>query len=189
MPLRRIHITGAAGAGVTTLGRALARRLGVSHYDVDDFYWLPSDPPYRQKRAVPERLRLLGDALGRTPDAWVLSGSLDGWGDPLVPLFDLVVFLLVPKEVRLDRLRARERQRYGDDALAPGGGLHEEYVAFLEWARAYDEGTREGRNRARHEAWLARLSCPAIRFEGVLSVEDMLGRILGRETSANPAEN
>ena len=32
---RRIYITGAAGTGVSSLGRALAQRLHVSHADVD----------------------------------------------------------------------------------------------------------------------------------------------------------
>ena len=49
----------------------------------------------------------------QTSNRWVLSGSLSGWGDPLVPKFDLVVFLFVPNEVQMQRLRAREIQRYG----------------------------------------------------------------------------
>ena len=44
----RIHITGASGFGVSTLGGALAARLGCAHLDTDDFYWLPTDPPYRE---------------------------------------------------------------------------------------------------------------------------------------------
>ena len=96
-----------------------------------------------------------------------------------MPLFDLVVFLAVPTDVRLERLRARERQRYGEETLTPGERLHEQSQAFLQWAAAYDEGTREGRNRPRHEAWLVRLSCPVFRLEGVLSVDEMLSRILG----------
>ena len=46
----RIYITGASCAGVTTLGSALARALDAVHVDVDDYYWLPSDPPFSRKR-------------------------------------------------------------------------------------------------------------------------------------------
>jgi adenylate kinase family enzyme len=172
-------VTGASGAGVTTLGGALASVLSVPHLDTDDFYWLPSDPPFRHKREIPERLGLLDEALGRAPHGWVLSGSQDGWGDPLVPRFDVVVFLLVSTEVRLDRIRARSRHRYGDAALAPGGRMHEDYLAFLDWAATYDEGSQGGRSRPRHEAWLARLPCPVIRLEGVLGLDDMVNRVLG----------
>ena len=51
-----IHVTGASGSGVTTLARALAERLSVAHLDTDDFYWLPSDPPYQQKREIASRV-------------------------------------------------------------------------------------------------------------------------------------
>jgi adenylate kinase family enzyme len=177
----RIHVMGASGSGVTTLGRTLADRLAVAHMDTDDFYWLPSDPPYQCKRPVTDRLRLLHEALKAANGGWALSGSLDGWGDPFVPLFELVVFLLVPTDVRLQRLREREWLRYGQEALAYGGLLYEQHRAFLHWAAAYDDGTQDGRSRPRHEAWLARLPCPILRLEGVLSVEEMVRRILDPE--------
>jgi len=53
---RRIHITGASGAGTTTLGEHLARALRCDHFDTDDYYRLPADPPFRIKR-VSERLK------------------------------------------------------------------------------------------------------------------------------------
>jgi adenylate kinase family enzyme len=45
MKLRRIHITGASGAGVTTLGRASANALAIPHHDTDDYFWQPTRPP------------------------------------------------------------------------------------------------------------------------------------------------
>ncbi|WP_342240615.1 ATP-binding protein [Inquilinus sp. OTU3971] len=174
---RRIHITGASGSGTTTLGRALAAETGALHLDTDDVYWLPTDPPFHQKRPIPDRLALLEDAFGRT-DRWLLTGSLIGWGDPLIPRFDLVVFLIVPPALRLERLRAREVERYGAAALAPGGPMHVAYQAFLDWAEAYDIGTQVSRNRQAHEAWLARLPCPVLRIEGDTTVEDRVRRVL-----------
>jgi len=41
----RIHLTGASGCGVTTIGRALATRLALPVPDTDDYYWLPTDIP------------------------------------------------------------------------------------------------------------------------------------------------
>ena len=102
----RIHITGASGSGTTTLGAALAETFGCPHHDTDDFYWLPTDPPYREERDPVERLRLIDQALRDAP-AWVLSGSIGGWGEPLTALFDAVVFLTVPTAARIERLRAR----------------------------------------------------------------------------------
>lgn len=166
-----IHITGAAGAGVTTLGRALARRTGATLLDTDDFYWLPSDPPYAEKRPIMERLRLLHEAFETAPDGWVLSGSIGEWGQPLVPLFGLVVFVLTPTEVRLERLAAREQARFGAEACAPGGAWHQDYVGFLEWASRYETDDADGRSRAKHEAWLNTLTCPVLRLDGTRPVE------------------
>ncbi|HEY2824021.1 MAG TPA: AAA family ATPase [Gemmatimonadales bacterium] len=157
---RRIHITGASGAGTTTPGQHLAREWNCAHFDTGDFYWLPTDPPFQAKREISERLRLLSAALHG--DDWVLSGSLAGWGDPLIPLFTAVVYLEAPHEVCLARLRRREAQRYGAQNLEPGGPRYEQHVAFLAWAASYETGDRGGRSRMRHQGWLAALPCRVI---------------------------
>ena len=140
----RIHIMGASGSGVTSLGRALADALAITHHDTDDYLWQPTTPPYRDLRDIPERLRLMREMFLPRAD-WVLSGGLAGWGDPLIPAFDTVILLATPSKIRLQRLRAREAQRFGSDAVAPGGWRHEEAEDFIEWASHYEEGDREGR--------------------------------------------
>jgi hypothetical protein len=82
---------------------------------------------------------------------------LAGWGDAIVPAFDLVVFLTTPRELRLQRLRAREAMRYGADAVAPGGWRHKETEEFIEWASHYEDGDLASRSLSKHEAWLAAL--------------------------------
>jgi adenylate kinase family enzyme len=154
----------------------MATRYGHRHLDTDDFFWERTDPPYRRKRPRAERLALLRQALHEAC-SWVLSGSLCGWGDPLVPEFELVVFLAVPTPVRLARLEAREIGRYGRHAVAPGGARHQTHVEFLEWAGRYDTGGLEMRSRALHEAWLAALPCPVVRLEGNLTVAEQIARI------------
>jgi len=172
---RRVHITGASGSGTTTLGRALAGRWACQHFDTDDFLWLPSDPPYRMVRPRAERLALAQTALADR-DRWTLSGSLSGWGDPLIPLFDLVVFLTVPTEERLARLVRRETQRFGA-AVAPGGAMHDSHVEFLIWAGSYDDGDASQRSRALHEAWLAALPCPVLRLDGRGALSGLVGAV------------
>jgi len=161
----RIHILGASGSGTTTLAAAIAARHGHRHLDTDDFYWLPTDPPYQTPRPREARLALLETALAASP-AWVLSGSLCGWGDPLIPRFQLIVFITVPTDVRMQRLRTRELTRYGAEAIASGGGLHQAHVAFLEWAGRYDDADATERSRALHDGWLAAMSVPVVRLEG-----------------------
>jgi len=172
----RIHILGASGSGTTSLGQALAERLGWPHFDTDTYFWLPTDPPFQKQRPVPDRLAMLAADLD-AHSAWVLSGSLCGWGDVLIPRFDLVVFLWVPPDLRLARLREREQRRWGVE-LAPGGKMHDIHHAFMAWAAGYDAGDLTMRSRTLHEAWLARLPCPAVRLEGTESHEEHLTQVL-----------
>ena len=168
---------GASGAGVTTLGRALADTLAAPHHDTDDYYWRPTTPPFREKRPIADRLRLMEELfLGRSD--WVLSGSLDGWGDPLVPKFDLVVFLSARTDVRLKRLRDREARHFGADAVLPGGWRYQETEEFIEWASHYDDGSREGRSLIRHEAWLETVKCPVLRADGAQATAGLVGDVI-----------
>jgi adenylate kinase family enzyme len=173
---KRIHIFGAAGAGTTTLASALSAKHGHHHFDTDEFYWLPTDPPYQQPRPRSERQMLLARALAKA-DAWVLSGSLCGWSDPFLSEFELVVFLLVPTEERLARLLAREVRRYGQEAIAPGGRLYKTHVEFLDWAKRYDDGGLNMRSRALHESWIQKLPLPVVRLDGNKPVDTLLGEV------------
>ena len=175
-----IHITGASGAGTSTLGRALAARLGARHLDTDDFYWQPLEPKFTVKRPPETRVALIEAAFAdSTERGWVLSGSIGEWGRPLVSRFSAVIFLSTPTEVRLERLRMREAAMFGAEAIAPGGSRHEEFSAFIAWAAAYDEKPMTGRSRRQHEAWLKTLPCPVLRFEGTEPVEALVERAVG----------
>jgi len=66
---------GASGSGTTTLARALADHWSVPHADADDYFWLPSDPPYVEKRPESDRLALMRSVFVPR-EAWVLSGSM-----------------------------------------------------------------------------------------------------------------
>jgi adenylate kinase family enzyme len=172
----RVHILGASGSGTTTLGTALAAELDADHVDTDDYYWEPTDPPFQHPRPRSRRLKRLQARLDQSRD-WVLSGSLCGWGDPLVGRFELAIFLWVPTEVRLARLRARELARFGADAIAPGGAMHANHLAFIDWARAYDPGDLSMRSLASHQSWLEGLPCPVLQLEGEMELGAQLVRV------------
>ena len=174
----RVHITGASGSGTTTLGRALAERLGCTHVDSDDVFWLPTEPAFTQQRPAAERNATLQRLLDPASD-WVSSGSLSRWASGVEDRFDLVAFLRVPTSVRRARLQAREEQRLGAAAIAPGGPLHARHLEFMAWAERYDTAGVEQRSLALHEQWLAALPCSVIRFTGETRIEDALDGILG----------
>ncbi len=172
----RIHITGASGAGVSTLGRALATARGVALLDTDDFYWQQTVPPFQAKRPTAERLALLSAAMDR--GGFVSSGSLDGWGDPLIPRFAAVIFIRTETSLRLARLRAREALVFGAAAIAPEGPHHVDHEAFIDWASGYDRGLQSGRNLQRHIAWIATLPCPVLTLDGARPIGQVLAAAL-----------
>jgi adenylate kinase family enzyme len=166
----RLHILGASGSGTSTLAAALCARHGWKHVDTDDIFWLATDPPCAEIRPREERVTLMQAALDGARD-WIVSGSMCGWGDVFIPRFDQVVFLVVPSEIRLKRLTAREAGRYGLEAIAPGGRNHEQFIEFMAWTAQYDDGAPTMRSRALHEEWLAKLPCPVLRLEGLQPAE------------------
>lgn len=168
---------GASGTGTTTLGHALASALGVPAFDTDRYFWMPTDPPFQQIRPLNERLDLLSCDM-RRHGSWISSGSLCGWGDSLAARFDGAVFLTLNRDIRMARLVHRERERYGTAALKPGGAMHEQHRAFLDWAADYDDGGLEIRSRVGHESWIGTLRCPVLRLDSEATVADNLEAII-----------
>ncbi len=159
---QHIHIFGASGSGTTTIAQGICRKINYLHFDSDNYFWLPTTAPFTVERDRQECMDLMKkDLQGHTQ--WILSGSITGWGEILLPLFDLVVFVYVPQDIRIERLKRREIERYGDRVLF-GGDRYKESLDFIEWAAAYDVGTRNGRNLSKHEAWLEKITCPVLRI-------------------------
>lgn len=171
-----IHITGASGSGTSTLGLALAETLGIRHLDTDDFFWMPTDPPFTTQREVGARIAMLRqEAL---PDAdWVLSGSAMKWGGEFEPLYDLVVFLRIDPIVRMERIRRREEERYGE-RIRPGGDMAVKSREFMEWAESYDTAGPERRSLVAHEEWLKVVARPILRLDSSRSIGELVAEVL-----------
>ncbi len=151
--------------------------LAVRHLDVDDFYWLPTDPPFTTKRAQEDRVKQIRERQGNS--GWVLTGSFDGWGDVLISNVDLIVFLDTTTSIRMERLVAREKGRFGE-RIMPGGDMYEIHTAFRQWASKYDDPEFSGRNRTRHELWLSEQDAPVLRLDGKRNVHDLSATVLAK---------
>ena len=176
----KIHIFGASGSGVTTLGRALSAVCGNPYIDSDDFFWVPSEPPFTLKREITERNTLLENEVNSLNN-WILGGSIVNWTGLRIKSFDLVVFLYLPADLRIERLRKREVERYGDVILRDPirRKAHED---FIEWAEDYDAATGiAGRTLHAHESWLWMLDCSIMEIRGETPVEERIERILRRK--------
>lgn len=127
---------------------------------------------------------MLRDRLLPHP-AWVVSGSMLGWGAVAEPWFDLVVFLTLDPTVRMRRIRERERQRYGP-RIEPGGDMAETSQAFLAWAAAYDTAGPEQRSRAGHEAWLSERHGPVLRLDAGESADQLADAVIAAMMARQP---
>ncbi|MFW5998622.1 MAG: AAA family ATPase [Bacillota bacterium] len=182
-----IHILGPSGSGTTTLGKKLQEKLNYTHFDSDDYFWLPTDPPYQKKRSYKKRQKLLMEDIGMA-ESWIISGSFCGWGDIFIPYFDLVIYLWVPTDIRIQRLKEREKKQFGD-LIKPGGKMYQTHIKFLEWAAKYDTGDMNMRSKKLHEKWMSELSCPVLRIEGVTSLKNSIDLVLDKIDEINNQKN
>jgi adenylate kinase family enzyme len=178
--MSRIHITGASGSGTSTLGAALAARLGHPHVDADTLFWMTTDPPFTTRRPPGERHALLLRSLPVT-EQWVFSGSALKWASSLEPVYDLIVFLRLDPSARMERLRRRQAARYGARVEA-GGDMAVATADFLTWAEAYDSAGPEQRSMVLHEEWLALQTAPVLRLDSAASVQDLVVSVLSSDS-------
>jgi uridine kinase len=162
----RFLITGASGSGTSTLGSALSDSIGGVHLESDDYFWLPTSPPYQKRRDVSDRLHVLMADL-RSSGAPVLSGSIVGWGPEAEDFFDRIVFLYLDVDLRLERLKSRENERFGQ--VSP---------ELLKWASEYDSVSRQERSLAIHNEWLAQRKCRVLQLVGDMTVEERVSQVL-----------
>lgn len=167
-----IHIYSASGSGTSTLGRYLGDKLGYFFMDTDDYFWLPTDPPYTKKRDKALRLEMMKHDLAQTDKA-VISGSLVDWGEELIPLFTLALRLETNTELRIKRLKQREREHFGS-RIDVGGDMYENHQDFLQWAAAYDSGGLEMRSSAKHDDWEKLLQCKKVVLDGSRPLDENL---------------
>jgi adenylate kinase family enzyme len=175
----RLHVLGASGSGVTTLGKALADRLNIPYFDADEFYWEKSYPPFTVKRNQGERNLKLETQLNESKDC-VLGGSVMNWDDALFSKFDLIIFLYIPKEIRIHRLRKRELERHGE-VIYQDAEWNKRFEDFISWAADYDDNSGIAkRTLVAHEAWMEKSGSQIIKIFGDLTTEERVNMALAR---------
>lgn len=167
---KRIIVCGGNGAGKSTLGRKLAAAMDCRFADIEDYYFPKTDKNYiyvdaRTKEEVRE---LLWEDLKQYPK-FVLASVTGNYGDEIVSMFTGAVLIRVPKDIRMQRVRERSYQKFGDRIL-PGGDLYEREQKFFDMAA--------GRSDEDVENWVRSLSVPVIHVDGTRTVEDNVKEII-----------
>ncbi|MBI3233583.1 MAG: AAA family ATPase [Bacteroidetes bacterium] len=174
----KIHIFGASGSGVTTLGNELSKRISTPYFDCDDYFWEESELPYTKKRESEIRNRMLIADLERSKN-WVLGGSPINWGYDFLSMFDLAVFLWVPPEIRIDRVKRREYDRFGEKNFTDAQ-RSKQYDEFIEWVSGYDSNTALGKTIQLHEKYIRDLQCETFQICGDFTTEHRINLIMNK---------
>ena len=159
-----ILIFGANGSGKTTLGRALADRLGMKHIEVEDYAFEEAEIPFSVMRARADCVQRMRADIDRYGD-FVLTAVNGDFGEALEKMYRLAVWLTAPANVRLQRIEAREKARFGA-RVAPGGDMYEQQQRFRDFVCT--------RSYAHLDAWAETLHCPLLRLDGTDALDDKL---------------
>ncbi len=171
-----IHIFGASGSGTTTLGKKICEESGYTFMDTDDYFWMPTNPQFTQKRPAHERIELMTKDIDNSDNA-VISGSLMDWGDVLIPRFTLAVRIEMEQTLRIERLKQREKERFGS-RIEPGGDMYRQHMDFVEWAKAYDNGGMNIRSKRKHDEWQKLLLCRILYVNGADELDANFKKVL-----------
>jgi adenylate kinase family enzyme len=145
--------------------------LSCPYFDTDDYFWLKTNPPFRERRLPAERNTLLSNDL-HSHSNWLLGGSIIHWGEQWLTAFDVAIFVWTPPVTRITRLQKRELERYGT-IIFEDKERKRHYDAFITWASDYDFGKHNtGRTRAAHEMWMKKLACPLLRIEDEATIDE-----------------
>ena len=159
-----IIVCGLNGAGKSTLGKALAEKLNCRFIDMEDIYFPKDDPNYMYSNPRPfeEVERILLNIISEN-DSFVLASVKGNFNKDIVSHFKCAVYIEAPKETRMKRVYERSYNKFGERRLE-GGDLYEKEKAFFDFVKSKDENTVE--------VWLSSISCPIIRVDGTLPIEN-----------------
>ena len=165
-----IQICGLNGCGKSTIGKALAQKIGFHFIDNEDLFFsrTNANEPYANARSHEAVERLLMDEVREYGD-FVFSAVRGNYGDEIIPLYSYVVLVEVPREIRLQRVRNRSFQKFGERML-PGGDLFESEESFFQLVASRTEDYSKN--------WAQSLNCPIIRIDGTKPIDENVELII-----------
>lgn len=167
-----ILVCGLNGSGKSTLGKELARVLGYTFIDIEDCYF-PKDNDsylYASPRSGEEAEKVLWEKISSC-DRFVLASVRGNFDEKITSLFEVIVRINVPKEIRMKRIRERSFCKFGDRML-PGGDLYETEEGFFAMA--------ETRTEQYVDEWLSGMKCLVIEADGTKSVNENAEYLINR---------
>lgn len=165
-----IVVCGLNGAGKSTFGKALAEKLDFYFIDNEDLYFpkTTSGYIYASPRTREEVGKLLFREI-RAHENFVFASVKGDYGENVYPFFQYAILINVPKDIRIQRVRNRSFQKFGNRMLI-GGDLYEQEESFFNLVKSRPENMVE--------EWVQSLKCPVLRIDGTKSMEENVDFII-----------
>ncbi len=100
---------------------------------------------------------------------YVFASVKGDYGEAIYPFFQYAVLIDVPKNIRIERVKNRSFQKFGNRMLL-GGDLYEQEERFFDLVKSRAEDTVE--------KWIQSLSCPIIRINGTKPIEENINFLM-----------
>lgn len=171
-----IIVCGLNGSGKSTLGKTLAEKLHFHFIDNEDLYFPKTDAHYiyASPRTREEVEKLLWSEI-RAHENFVFASVKGDYGESVYPFFQYAILIEVPKDIRIQWVKNRSFQKFGERMLL-GGDLHEQEEKFFDFVKSRPENTVE--------EWVKSLKCPVLRIDGTKTIEENVDFII--EQIQNP---
>ena len=165
-----IMVCGLNGSGKSTIGKALADKLGFHFIDNEQLFFsrFSNDEPYINPRSHDEAINILMNEVHANPN-FVFAAVKGDYGREIVPLYTHIVLIEVPKNIRMQRIRNRSYSKFGERMMA-GGDLYEQEEQFFNFVEARSEDCSHN--------WAQTLSRPILKIDGTKPIEENVSLIL-----------
>ena len=153
--------------------------MKIHFIDNEDLFFSRSsaNEPYVNPRSRAEVEELLISKAKRYQD-FVFAAVNGDYGTEIHQLYTYAVLMEVPKEIRMQRVRNRSFQKFGNRMLE-GGDLHRAEEQFFEMV--------ESRTDAYVETWADSLQIPVIRVDGTLPIAENVQFIMKQIGNLQPS--
>lgn len=94
----------------------------------------------------------------------------------IYPFFQYAVLIDVPRDVRIQRVKKRSFQKFGERMLI-GGDLHEQEERFFDFVKSRSENAVE--------EWVQSLKCPVLRIDGTEPMEENVDFVMEQIQNEN----
>lgn len=165
-----IMVCGLNGVGKSTIGKALAKKLHFYFIDNEELYFPKTNPNYiyASPRTRKEVEQLLFSEI-KEHENFIFASVKGDYGKVSDPFFQYVVLIHAPRDIRIQRVKNRSFQKFGNRMLY-GGDLYKQEKSFFDFVESRAENTVE--------EWVQSLHQPIIRIDGTKSIEENINFII-----------